>query len=153
MRKSEQEITDRGEVEAILRRARVVHVGMVDDGRPYVVPMNFGYADGCLILHSAPEGRKIDVLRRNPDVCFEVTVDAAVVPGDAPCRYGAKYRSVIGYGTATFIEDPGEKARALDALMGKFASGPFEYSPKAVSRAAIIRVEIQSMTGKQAGYG
>jgi len=152
MRKSELEITDRAEIEEILRQATVVHVGMADAGRPYVVPMNFGYAGGCLYLHSGAEGRKIDVLKRNPLVCFEVDANVEVVPGKAPCRFGMKYRSVIGYGKATFIEDAQGKIEAFNVMMPKFRPGPYEYGEDPLARAVVIRIDIDSMTGKRAGF-
>ncbi|HNU36390.1 MAG TPA: pyridoxamine 5'-phosphate oxidase family protein, partial [Methanomassiliicoccales archaeon] len=68
MRKAEREIMDQGELEEVIRRAEVCRLAMVDDGKPYIVPMNFGYRNGCLYFHCAKEGRKLDVLRENPKV-------------------------------------------------------------------------------------
>ncbi len=153
MRKAEREIKDRAEVEDILRRAQIVHLAMVDDGKPYVVPMNFGYADGALYMHCATEGRKIEVLRRNPSVCFAVHVDYEVlVNDDAACKSTSKYRSVIGCGRATLVTGAEAKVRGLDVIMGTFGEGPFEYSEAALERTLVIRVDVESMTGKRLGY-
>ena len=84
MRRYEREMADKAELEAVLAKATVVHLAMVDEGRPYVVPMNFGYADGCLYLHGAKEGRKMRILRRNPAVCFNLFTDEAILPGPGP---------------------------------------------------------------------
>ncbi len=151
MRKSEQEIHDPAELAELLQDAAVVHVGMVDDGQPYVVPLNFGYSpeENCLYLHSAHKGRKIDILRRNPQICFEVTAEQEVIPGPAACRFATRYRSVIGWGRVTFLETPEEKAHGLDVLMSKFAKGPFEYAPKSLTAAAVWKIEISHMTGKR----
>jgi nitroimidazol reductase NimA-like FMN-containing flavoprotein (pyridoxamine 5'-phosphate oxidase superfamily) len=136
----------------LLEKAAVVHVGMVDeDGQPYVVPMHFGYCpqENRLYLHSAREGRKMDILRRRPEVCFEVTAEAEVLPGRAACRFATRYRSVIGWGRVAFLETPDEKIHGLDVLMRKFADGPFKYDPRSLALTAVWRVDIDRMTGKR----
>lgn len=152
MRKREREITDPAELHAVLHAGTVVHLAMVDAGRPYVVPMNYGYADGCLYLHCATEGRKLDILRRNPSVCFSVVADNAVVPGPPPagCNFTARYRSVIGEGRAEFIEGLDAKRAALDILMRQYAPGAFQYRDEVVEKTCVFRVVIASMTGKKA---
>jgi hypothetical protein len=154
MRRTEREITDRAEIEAILRREPVLHLGLVDGGKAYVVPVNFGYAENCVYVHAALDGRKIEAMKRNPEVSFSVVADAALVPGpdDLACKWTAKYRSVLGEGRATFIEDGAAKKKALDVIMSKFAPGPFTYAENALARTAVIRIEIVRMTGKKAGY-
>lgn len=154
MRRTEREIADRTEIEAILRREPVLHLGLVDGGKAYVVPVNFGYAENCLYVHSAAEGRKIDVLKRNADVSFSVVTDAAVVPGpdNLACKWTAKYRSVLGEGRAVFITEHAAKVKALDIIMSKFAPGPYTFAENALARTAVIRIEIVRMTGKKAGY-
>jgi nitroimidazol reductase NimA-like FMN-containing flavoprotein (pyridoxamine 5'-phosphate oxidase superfamily) len=152
MRRHEREITDRAEMETVLARATVVHLAMVDDGRPYLVPLNFGYADGCLYLHGAKEGRKIAVLRRSPAVCFNLFTDEAIVPGAAPagCNFTSRYRSVTGTGRVEFLENDDAKRHGLDVIMAHYASGPFTYRPDVFARTCVFRIVIESMTGKKA---
>jgi nitroimidazol reductase NimA-like FMN-containing flavoprotein (pyridoxamine 5'-phosphate oxidase superfamily) len=152
MRKSEREIKDRKEIEDILKRAEIIHIGMVDGGRPYVVPMNFGFSAGAIFVHGALEGRKIDVLKRNPHVCFETYVDYQRAPGPTACKSGSKFRSVIGCGTASMITDRAEKIRALDIIMSKVAPGPYTYAEDALARTNVIKIAITEMTGKKLGY-
>ena len=154
MRRKEKELTRRQDLEEVLLHAPVVHLGLVDDGKAYVVPMDFGYADNALFVHSALEGRKIDVLKRNPEVFFEVELDHQVVPGSAhACRnWTSRFKCVMGTGRAVFISDPEGKKHALDVLMSKFAPGPFTYDDARVARTALIRIDIESMTGKIHGY-
>ncbi len=153
MRRKEKRITDQAAIDDILHTARVVHLAMVDDGRPYVVPMNFGYAEGCLWLHCARDGRKLDILSRNPAVCFEVTIDESVVPpveGGKACDFSSKYRSVIGAGRVTIIDDdPAAVRRGLDMLMRDFVRETCEYNPRAVEKVAVLRVDIDEMAAKQ----
>jgi len=152
VRRTEREIKERAEIDAILARAPVVRLAMVDDGEPYVVPLNFGYDGARLVCHCAVTGRKIDVLRRNPRVCFEASVDEAVVTGSIGCTSSTNYRCVIGYGTVRFIESREEKVRALDMLMRKFAPGPFAYAEEQLAKTTVFAVEIESVSGKKAGY-
>jgi len=155
MRRPEKEIKDRAQIEAILHRAQVCRIAMCQDDIPYIVPMSFGYRDNCLYFHSASVGKKIGILRRNNRVCFELDVDQEHVDSLIPSECTTRYRSVIGFGRAAFVTDPAEKKRALDLLMQHYAdpqSQTYEYSEKPFSKVTIIKVEIESMTGKQSGY-
>ena len=149
MRRKEKEITDQSEIDAIIRRSQVCRLGLVDEGLAYIVPLCFGYADNALFFHSATEGRKIEILKRNNQVCFEFEADTHIQPGKAACDWGIQYRSVIGYGTASFIEGPEEKRQALDIIMAQYADGAFEYSTKALDKTLIIKIDISHMTGKK----
>ena len=75
MRRSDKEITERSEMDEILGRASICHLGLNDGGECYVVPVNYGYDGGCLYVHSAREGRKIDILRADKRVSFTVYAD------------------------------------------------------------------------------
>lgn len=151
MRRKDKEIKDSNDIEAILKQAAVCRIAMCDDGVPYVVPMSFAYEDGCLHLHSACEGRKIDVLARNPTVCFELDLGQELVGNENPCKTSLKYRSVIGYGEAVFVEDREEKKRSLDAIMRHYSGKTYDYPEESLNQVAIIRIAIESMTGKQSG--
>lgn len=154
MRRSDKEIRDPAEIAALLARARVMRLGMVGpDGWPYVVPVCFGVSGGEIFVHCAREGRKMDALRADPRVCFEVDLDAELRPGDSACKWGMAFRSVVGFGTVDFPEDPEEKRRALDAVMDQYgATGPHAYSDAALRNTAVLRIRIGSMTGKQGGF-
>lgn len=72
--------TDKEQIESIIRQSDVCFVGMADtDGTPYVLPMNFGYKDGVIYLHSAQDGRSISILERNLKVCITFSIDHALV--------------------------------------------------------------------------
>ena len=149
MRRSERAITGRAELDAILHGAEVVYLAMTEGGVPYVVPMNFGYDGAALYLHSALEGRKIDILRCQPQVSFAVTADYRSVPADTACGWTARYRSVMGNGTARFLESPEEKALGLDILMAKFGVEPSPYAAATLARLTVIKVDIRELSGKQ----
>lgn len=126
---------------------------MIDGDRPYVVPLHYGYTltDGrlTLYLHSAKEGRKLDVLRKNSAVAF--ALETGVTPisgGDLPCKYGAAYASIMGEGRAAILTDPEEKMEALSVLMQTQTGRSFSFTPKMAEGVAIIRVDVETYTAK-----
>ena len=149
MRRKEKEIIDKSEIESIIRKSMVCRLGLADNGKPYVIPLCFGYDKGALFFHSAKEGRKIEILKKNNQVCFEFDIAPEVKAGKTACAWGMKYRSVIGFGRALFVEDPEKRRKALDSIMRQYADGDFEYSEKSFEKALVIKVEIESMTGKK----
>ena len=71
---------------------------------------------------------------------------------ESACKWGMKYRSVIGFGKASFIDDPESKQRALDIIMQHYSDKPFSFAEGEVKKTAIVKIDIESMTGKKAGY-
>ncbi len=158
MRRKDKEIRDREAVETLLGAAAVCRLGLSPgpegDGFPYVVPVHFVYQQGRIYIHSAHEGRKIELIKKNGRVCVEVDEFLDLKPAEKACGYGSRYRSVIAFGTARLVEEDAAKHRALKLLMGKYAErgcgeGSWDFSGPEVSRVAVI--EIERMTGKQAG--
>ena len=152
MRRKEREIKDIAAIEGILRRATVCRLGLCEDNRPYVVPLCFGYKENALYIHCGPEGKKLEIIRKNNNVCFEVDIDHEIIKADQACKWAFKYKSVIGFGKAVFVEDIVSKRKALDVIMRQFSANTFEYPEETIRKTTIIKVEIESMTGKQSGY-
>ena len=151
MRRKDKQINDAVVINDILGRSTVCRLGMCEGDRPYVVSLCFGYDSNALYFHSAGQGKKLDILRKNNNVCFDVDVDCEVVKADRACDWGMKYKSVVGFGKAIFIEDVESKRKALDVIMQQYSEGAFEYSEEAVKGIVIVKVEIESMTGKESG--
>jgi nitroimidazol reductase NimA-like FMN-containing flavoprotein (pyridoxamine 5'-phosphate oxidase superfamily) len=150
MRKRDREIKDKAAIRAVMEEALVCRIGLSDDGAPYVVPMNFGLGENCLYLHCATEGRKLDILRKHDRVCFEMDLLREIKQGQESCGWGARYESVIGFGRAVIVEAPAEKRSALDRIMEHYdAEGPFSYPDETLAQTAVIRIDIESVTGKR----
>ena len=149
----ELEVTDAVEIKNILDKSKVVHIAMVDDGEPYMVPMNYGYTmvDGKLSLyvHGATKGRKLDVMKANPNVFVELDCDIEPFEGEVACQYGMAYASLMGKGKATIIEDSREKEEALSILMKTQTGKDFTFNEKLVSIVAVIRIDIEEYTAKK----
>ena len=137
----------------VIRRSTVCRLAMCDGDQPYVIPICFGYEDGVLYLHCAPEGRKIEILKRNPKVCVEFDIDSVVAPAAEAHKFTMRYRSVIAFGIASFVTDTVAKRHALDILMAQYAEGKFAYRASQVTKTCIIRVDITEITGKESGWG
>ena len=153
MRRKDRQITEIEAIRAILDKAKVLHLAMIDGARPYVVPMNYGYAlaDGrlTLYLHSAKEGRKLDVLQKNARVAFVLETDVSLVSGgDLPCKYGAAYASVMGEGRATILTDPVEKTDALTMLMKTQTGRNFYITEAMTDTVAVLRIDVEAFTAK-----
>ncbi len=153
MTRRELQITDRAEILDILDRSLIVHIGLVDGDEPYVVPMNYGYTmaeDGTLslYLHGAPQGRKLDLMRKNPKVFLEMECDVQPFEGDVACKYGTSYKSLMGRGRAVILEDPQEKMRALSLFMKTQTGGDFEFNERLVSVVSLIRIDVAEYTAK-----
>jgi nitroimidazol reductase NimA-like FMN-containing flavoprotein (pyridoxamine 5'-phosphate oxidase superfamily) len=165
MRRSDREITDRARIDAILREAQVCRIALADEDGPYIVPMCFGYDGTALYLHSAPErtagppgskvsspagsgSRKLAMIRKNPRCCFEVDQCDGIVKGERACSWGMRYRSVIGFGRAEIITNPAVKQHGLTSIMQQYHGGVHEYSEAELRSVTVIRITIESMTGK-----
>ena len=152
MTKRERQVTDPEQIRHILDTGRVLHLGLSVNDEPYVVPMNYGYTmeDGNLVmyLHSAIRGKKLDMIRANSKVFFEIDCDRMPFEGKLPCQYGLVYSSVMGRGTARIIEDVEEKKQAMSLLMKTQTGKDFTFEDRLVSIVAVIRIDVAEYTAK-----
>lgn len=152
MRRRDREVTDFNEIIHILDSGKVLHLGLVDQGKPYIVPMNYGYVmenDKLVFyVHSALEGRKLDIIRNNSDCCVQIECDVQPFSGKVACQYGCSYYSFDGFGTAEIVEAPQEKIQAMSALMKIQTGKDFEFNERLVSIVSVIRIECDYYTAK-----
>lgn len=153
MRRKDKEILDNQLIERILNEAEIIRLSMVDGNEPYLVAMNYVYSAGSLYMHSAKEGRKIEVLKKNCKVAFQTEIGVKIVLKEQSCSCGTRYMSVFGKGTAFLIDEEEEKKQALNAIMVKYTGRlPFDYPVNSLKNTLIIKVQIESITGKKSGY-
>ncbi|HWQ47935.1 MAG TPA: pyridoxamine 5'-phosphate oxidase family protein [Methanosarcina sp.] len=145
-------IQDQQQIEEILSKAKFLRLALSDSDTPYIIPMAFGYKDNKIYLHCSRDGKKIDILNRNPKVAFEADSEAEVITTEDICKYNVRYRSVVGNGQARFVEDYNEKVEGLTVLSEHYGKkGPFEFEDWKINRLCIIKIEIEEMTGKHHG--
>lgn len=146
--------TDKEFIESTIRSCNVCYVGLADtDGTPYVLPMNFGYEEGVIYLHSAQEGRCISILERNPKVCITFSTDHELVfqHAQVACSYRMRSKSVICWGNVAYEEDFNEKVKALDIIMKQYSDQTFQYGAPAVVNVKIWKVAVEEISCKEFG--
>lgn len=150
MRRSDREITDRQTMDDLIRNAKIVRIGMISHGEPYVVPLFFGYEGDTVYFHSATEGRKVDALEENPRVCLEFEGDYRLVSAEKPCSWSAYYASIIAFGSARLLVDAQEKARALNCIMRHYDEDHVDYhfSDSELQNVKVYAVRFDEISGK-----
>ena len=135
MRRTEKEIKDLSIIRQIFEDSVVCRIALIDEDEPYIVPLNYGYQENFLYFHSAPTGRKMELLKKATRVCFEIEYSSEVVNDEVPCKWTSKYRSVIGWGRMETIRDPVAMKQGMDVIMRKYgATGPLQYNEKLMNR-------------------
>ena len=150
MRKVNQEITDKSIIEEILSKSKICRIGMIDNGMPYVLPFNYGYDNKQIYIHCASIGKKIDLLRENPKVCFEIEQKVDIVKNDKACKWTTTYRSIVGYGNIEILTDFTQKQKGLEIIMShNGAAASIDFETKQTESVLILKLNIDSLTGKQ----
>ena len=152
MRRSEKQITDQNELIDILDGNTICRIAFSDNDIPYIVPMNYGYAENKIYLHTAQEGRKMQILERNNSVCFEITDSIEIVKSEVACDFGTNFRSIIGFGTITPVMDFKEKLHAIRTIMKQHTNKDhWEFPDKKIDMFMILEITIEKLTGKKSG--
>ena len=152
MTKREFNITDEQEIRRILDTAKVLRLGLSVDNEPYIIPLNYGYTmeDGRLTLymHSAVKGNKLELLRKNPNVCFELDCDNVPFEGKVACQYGLSYSAISGRGKAVIVEDAEKKMEGMSILMKTQTGRDFTFNERLVSIVSVIRLDVSEYAAK-----
>ncbi len=99
------------EIDLFLACARVGRLGTFLKDGPYIVPVGYVYADGKVFFHTCNTGLKMEAIRQNPHVCFEV---------DEALSDTSMYKSVVMFGTARIINSKEEMIPYLQKLIDKY---------------------------------
>lgn len=152
MRRSEKQITDQKELNEILLKNYICRIALSDNNTPYIIPVNYGYDENNIFIHSAREGHKLDIIEKNNKVCFEVTDSIDILLAGSACAFGTKYRSVIGFGKIKIVRDSDEKISALRTIMHQHTQNDlWDFNKISLSKIVILEIEIESLTGKKSG--
>ena len=152
MRKTNQEIGDLAIVDEIIKKSHICRIAMMDGDQAYVLAFNYGYEENCLYIHSATKGKKLDLLRINPKVGFEIDDSVSLITHESACKWSTTFRSLVGSGELEVISDSSQKIKGLDIIMRHHgASGKLEYGDKHVDAMVILKLTIKELCGKQSG--
>ncbi len=154
MRRYDRQVTDKNKIIEIINSCTYCRLGLCDEGKAYIVPMNFGLTeqDDKLVFyfHSAKQGRKIDLMQKNNEISFEMDTHYKLTSGETACDYTARFQSIIGEGKVYFIEDNEDKKIALDAIMYQSTKKrDFEYSDYWLNQVCIFKLEVSDLTCKE----
>jgi nitroimidazol reductase NimA-like FMN-containing flavoprotein (pyridoxamine 5'-phosphate oxidase superfamily) len=152
VRRKERTIEDRAEINAILTNVNVMRLALADSNQPFLIPLFFAYIGQSLYFHSSHSGTKIDIIKRNPNVCFEISTDHGIVESKQICDFEARHRTVIGFGKANFVDDPEEKVNALCGIVSTITKLSFEFPKARLQQTLVVRIDITSITGKKYGF-
>lgn len=151
MRRKERRIEDKNIINQILTESNTCRIALHDKEFPYIVPMNYGYSNNCLYMHCAATGKKIDLIKRDNKVCFEIDYHPEVIKKEVSCQWTTKYRSIIGYGTIEIVTDRDRKIEGLDIIMRHHGKEDNSYNSKAVDMVTVLKLTISDLDAKQAG--
>jgi uncharacterized protein len=150
MRRTDKCVTDLKMLHDIIQTAQVCRMGLVDGATPYIVPLNFGFDGTSIYVHSAQEGHKVEILRRNNRVCLEFERGGELVKGKKACDYGYRYLSVVCQGTAEIVAGEEKKRDALNQIMQHYEPGwqPYAFTAQELASVLVYKITIHEMTGK-----
>lgn len=152
MRRNDREVTDIQEIRALIDECKVIRLAMINGDKPYVVPLNFGYTyeNGAFTFyfHGAKEGKKLDVIRKNASVAFEMDCQNALQHGETSCTHSYYYASVLGEGKAEILEGD-EKCKGLSALMLHMAGRNDVFTAEMADKVAVIAIRVDTLTAKK----
>jgi len=150
VRRKERAVLSKEGVEKIIRKAEILRVAFTSNQQPYIVPVNFGYHNSTFYFHCANEGKKLDMIRLNSKVAFELEGKVELIKGDIPCKFTMAYESVMGSGTASIVEETQEKIVGLNHIMNQYSDEvTLKYKKNMVDRIVIVKIEVDEMTGKK----
>ncbi|XCP83668.1 pyridoxamine 5'-phosphate oxidase family protein [Roseburia hominis] len=153
MRRKDREICDIQEILKIVDHCKVCRIGLCDEGKVYIVPVNFGYQFRneklVLYMHGAKAGYKYEVMEKNPQVGFEMDCEHELLEAEAACGYGYCFASIIGNGVAELVTDMEEKKEALALLMRQQTGKDFSFGEKEADSVTVWKVTSETFTAKQ----
>jgi hypothetical protein len=153
MRRNDREIKEAADLELIISGSDVCRIAFADNNVPYIVTLNFGYSGGddpCFWFHCANEGKKLEMIRKNNFVCFELDTDHEIYEGENGCDWGMKYSSIVGYGRLSVVREREPRIHGLDCIMSHYSDRKaFNYDEKVMENTTILRLEVVEMTGKR----
>ena len=151
MRRSDKKISESKIIQEILTKSNICRLAFFDENYPYIVPLNFGYKDNALYFHCALEGKKLDLIKKNNKVAFEIEQSHEIIKDEVSCKWTTKYRSIIGNGKIYIISDKNEKIRGLNIIMQQHGKHDNIYNKNAVKNVFVLKLEIENLTAKQSG--
>ncbi len=139
---------DWGVIEQIFREGEILTLSLSDGKGAYGVPLNYGYSDGKIYIHSSGRGRKYEALTQGTEVCFSIVSTFALKTHEKPCKWGSSFMSAVGFGQPRLIDDEKEKLNALSVIMDQYGEGKWDFDPAGVKIAAVFEILVDRATAR-----
>ncbi len=154
MRRTDREVTDAKRIDEVIRACDCCRLGLRDGDGVYVVPMSFGYetenGKRAFYFHCAGEGRKLELLKANPNAGFELDTNHETVRAEKGCDFSFRYSSVIGKGTVATVPDTQEKKKALALIVSQYGgAGNWRFTDAEAARVTVLRLDVSEMACKE----
>lgn len=150
MRRKEKEIKDLNQISRVIKNCQVCRLGLSQDNVPYIVPVSFGYDGKTIYFHSAKDGKKIDILSVNNNVCFEFESGVEIISDEVkPCSWSFTFQSVIGFGKAVELSSREDKVKGLKHIMEQYSDKKWDFTDLPLNGIRVWAINIASVTGKQ----
>lgn len=150
MRRKEKEISSRGEIDEIISKCQICHLGMALNDQPYVIPVNFGHDGDQIYFHTAGKGKKLDILALNPRVCFQMECNTGLVAGTPePCDWSFAFESIVGFGQVHELIQPKEKKEGLMHIVRHYGGKAALPAEKKMAAVRVWCIRIEEVTGKR----
>lgn len=154
MRRKDREITDADKINEIILSCECMRIGFNDDGQVYIVPLNYGYLREddkyTFYFHSAKEGRKVDLINKNPYVGFEMDTNIKINEADIACEYSARFQSIIGNGYVSVVDDFEEKRKGLLAIMKQYTGKDvWQFTDEAINSVCVFKMVAEKLSCKE----
>jgi len=141
--------SDRQKAELVLAKADYCTLAAADTGGIYLLPINYGYSEGCIYIHSGKHGHKLEVFQNGTQVSFSIQHAVEIVPAPTPCKYTAHYMSLLGKGCITRLEDPEQVQDGLNTIVAHYGAQPIAYAPADLDRIFVYQIKLESVSFKQ----
>jgi uncharacterized protein len=148
MRRKDKEISSKAAMETIINQAKICRLGLSDNGFPYVVPLNFAYESDTFYFHCAKKGRKLDIIRKNPQVCVQLETDCELVIPEDVSETTMNFKCIIAFGVAEEITEFEEKSRILHLLLRRYTNSTEILPAAAIKNTGVLKITVLEMTGK-----
>lgn len=152
MRRKDKEVLDQEILHQVINHSMVCRIGLVNDDRPYVIPISFGFDGKNIYFHSALQGEKVEILKKNKNVCIEFEQDISIIKNEKPCNWSARYLTVIVHGTADLVADPVKKRYGLSKILAHYGAGENHiFTDKELQSVLVYQITVKEITGKMSG--
>lgn len=152
MRRKDREIRDFNKMLEILKGCDCCRIGLVDDFGAYIVPMNFGYEvignELILYFHSANEGKKIDLIKKQGIASFEMDCKHELVAGNIGCNYSFLFQSIMGRGEIEIVRKENEKVHGLKKIMKRYTDKE-DWDFEAIESVTVLKLAVRGWSCKE----